>query len=77
MKSYIYISMTVLGTLYSQVASKWHMARIGHLLEYWPEKLGFLGIQLMNSRILSGLAAAFLAALSGMRAMTRFDLSYA
>jgi len=77
MKSYIYIFMTVLGTVYSQVAIKWHMGKIGQLPESLPEKVGFLCSQLLNPWILSGLAGAFLAALSWMAAMTRFNLSYA
>ena len=69
--------MTILGMVYSQLAIKWHMAGVGPLPEALPEKLGFLGAQLFNPWILSGLAAAFLAALSWMAAMTQFDLSYA
>jgi multidrug transporter EmrE-like cation transporter len=76
-KNHIYIFITVLAMVYCQVAVKWHMSRLGALPVSLPEKLGFLVTQLLNPWILSALAAAFLAALSWMAAMTRFDLSYA
>jgi len=77
MTSYIYIVMTILFTVYGQLAIKWHMSSVGPLPAAFLDKLGFLCLQLFNPWIMSGLASALLAALSWMAAMTRFELSYA
>jgi len=73
---YFYIALTVLFTVYGQLVLKWQMTgktlpadRIAALI--------FLLRQYTNPWILSGLIAAFLASMSWIAAMTRFQLSYA
>lgn len=74
---YLYIFCTIGFTVYGQLIIKWTMDKQGGLPEPLAEKLLFLLQLLWNPWILSGFAAAFLAALSWMAAMTKFDISYA
>lgn len=77
MKTYAYVFLTILFTVYGQLAIKWHMARVGALPERLADRVVFLSLQLANPWIFSGLVSAFLAALCWMAAMTKFDLSHA
>ncbi|GAB2554409.1 EamA family transporter [Gracilibacillus alcaliphilus] len=74
---YFYIAGTIIFTVYGQLIIKWTMDRQGGLPEEWWDKFLFLLQLLFNPWILSGFFAAFLAALSWMAAMTKFDISYA
>ncbi|UOQ83719.1 EamA family transporter [Gracilibacillus salinarum] len=74
---YLYIFCTIGFTVYGQLIIKWTMDKQGGLPEVWSEKILFLLQLLLNPWILSGFAAAFLAALSWMAAMSKFDISYA
>lgn len=74
---HVYIALTLALTVYGQLVLKWQMGSAGALPEGTLAKLGFLFGQLLNPWILSGFAAAFLASLAWMAAMTRFDLGYA
>ncbi|MDG2992410.1 EamA family transporter [Candidatus Synechococcus calcipolaris G9] len=56
---------------------KWQVSLAGPLPQQTAEKLLHLAYLLLNPWIISGFAAAFLAALSWMAAMTKFPLSYA
>lgn len=71
------IAITILLTVYGQLVLKWQMGGAGSLPPGGLEKLGFLLRQFGNPWILSGLAAAFLASLAWMAAMTRMELNYA
>jgi drug/metabolite transporter (DMT)-like permease len=75
--NYIYIFATIAFTIYGQLILKARIARYGALPEEFWEKIGFLLSLLRDPLILSGFAAAFLASLSWMAAMTKFDLSHA
>ena len=74
---HIYIALTLLLTVYGQLVLKWQMGGVGPLPEGHGDKLWFLLRQFSNPWIIGGLAAAFLASLAWMAAMTRFDLNYA
>ncbi|MFC4023782.1 EamA family transporter [Oceanobacillus longus] len=74
---YLFIFSTITFTVYGQLVIKWTMDKQGGLPEAWTDKFMFLIQLLMNPWILSGFLAAFLAALSWMAAMTKFDISYA
>ncbi|UJL45465.1 EamA family transporter [Virgibacillus sp. NKC19-16] len=74
---YAYIFSTIFFTVYGQLILKWKINQFGSLPEAWIDKFGFLFQILFNPWILSGFLAAFLAALSWMAAMTKFDISYA
>lgn len=74
---YAYIFGTIFFTVYGQLILKWKIDQQGALPGPFGEKFVFLLQLLMNPWILSGFFAAFLAALSWMAAMSKFDISYA
>lgn len=74
---YMYIILTVIFTVYGQLILKWRMSAVGPMPDRLFMKIVFLITQLTNIYIISGFAAAFIAALCWMAAMTKFELSYA
>ncbi|MCX5871517.1 MAG: EamA family transporter [Deltaproteobacteria bacterium] len=74
---YLYIFATIGFTVYGQLILKWRIAKFGPLPADFLEKLKFLILLLFDPAIFSGFAAAFLASLAWMAAMTKFDLSHA
>jgi multidrug transporter EmrE-like cation transporter len=75
--SYLYIFLTILLTVYGQIAIKWQVLKVGALPEGLPEKISFLLHLLLNPWIFSALAAAFLASFFWMAALTKLQLSHA
>jgi multidrug transporter EmrE-like cation transporter len=75
--SYVYIFLTVMLTVYGQIAIKWQILKSGTLPEALPDKISFLFQLLLNPWIVSALAAAFLASIFWMAAMTKLQLSEA
>ena len=75
--SYFYVFATVLLTVYGQMIIKWRVAAAGEFPVSAYDQVRFLGMLLLNPWVMSALAAAFLAALSWMVAMTKLDLSHA
>jgi|ERR1022692_3916172 multidrug transporter EmrE-like cation transporter len=74
---YVYIAMTILLTVYGQVVLKWQVTLSGSMPSDGGAKAAFLLSLLLRPWVLSGFAAAFLASIAWMAAMTKFDLSYA
>jgi len=74
---YLYIFATIGFTVYGQLILKWRIASFGPLPADTVDKLRFLISLLFDPAIFSGFAAAFLASLAWMAAMTKFDLSHA
>lgn len=74
---HLYIAATLVFTVYGQLVLKWQIGGAGALPPAHTEKVLFLLRQLLNPWIISGFAAAFLASLAWMAAMTRLDLNYA
>jgi multidrug transporter EmrE-like cation transporter len=74
---YVYIAMTILLTVYGQVVLKWQVTLSGSMPSGSGDKAAFLFSLLLRPWVLSGFAAAFLASIAWMAAMTKFDLSYA
>lgn len=74
---YLYILATIGFTVYGQLILKWRIASFGPLPTDTVEKMRFLLSLLFDPAIFSGFAAAFLASLAWMAAMTKFDLSHA
>jgi multidrug transporter EmrE-like cation transporter len=74
---HLYVLLTIVFTVYGQLVLKWQMKDVGPLPESGLQKLVFLFALVANPWILSGFAAAFLASLSWMAAMTRLEMSYA
>lgn len=77
MLDYIYIFASVLFTVYGQIVVKWQVAKAGAFPSTLPERIRFLTTLVLNPWIISGVVAGFMALLSWMAAMTKFDLSHA
>jgi multidrug transporter EmrE-like cation transporter len=74
---HIYVFSTLMLTVYGQLIVKWRVAQAGFMPTNLAGKIWFMAGLLSDPWIISVLLAAFLAALSWMAAMTKFDLSYA
>lgn len=74
---YLYIFATLGFTVYGQLILKWRITQFGTLPEELSDKLIFLLRLIFDPAIFSGFAAAFLASLAWMAAMTKFELSHA
>lgn len=74
---YLYIAATIGFTVYGQLILKWRVGFYGQMPIELLEKLKFIFSILLDPWVLSGLAAAFLASLAWIAAMTKFDLSHA
>jgi multidrug transporter EmrE-like cation transporter len=77
MIGYVYILITILLTAYGQLVLKWRMNTLGQFPQLLNEQVLFLGKALLDPYIISSFGAAFLASLTWMAALTKFDLSYA
>lgn len=77
LNSHIYIVSTIFFTVYSQLIMRWQVSSAGSLPEGAYEKLLFIGNLLLNPWVLSSIAATFLAGVSWMLTMTKFEISYA
>ncbi len=75
--SYFYVAMTILLTVYGQIALKWQVGEAGAVPADWPGKMRFLGTLLAQPMVLSAFAAAFAAALCWMLAISKLELSHA
>lgn len=75
--SYFYIFLTIVFTVYGQLAIKWQVLKAGAMPEAFPDKAIFLFQLLLNPWIISALAAALLASICWMAAMTKLQLSHA
>lgn len=74
---YLYIAATIGFTVYGQLILKWRVGFHGHLPAEVLDKMRYILGVLIDPWILSGLAAAFLASLAWIAAMTKFELSHA
>ncbi len=75
--SYFYVFLTIILTVYGQIAIKWQVLKAGALPEDAASKLHFLFHLVLNPWVLSAFLAAFLASVTWMAAMTRLQLSHA
>lgn len=71
------IAGTVAFTVYGQIVLKWQMSKAGSMPSEFGDSLAFLVRQLANGWVLSGFAAAGIAAFCWLAALSRFDLSFA
>ncbi|QKY70020.1 EamA family transporter [Lentibacillus sp. CBA3610] len=74
---YVYIFGTIVFTVFGQLVLKWQVDQAGALPEALWDKFTFLLQLLLNPWVISGFLSAFLAAISWMAAMTKFNISYA
>lgn len=75
--SFIYIILTILLTVYGQIVIKWQVNNAGEFPAATVDKLLFILRLLLNPWVISSFAAAFLASLTWMAALTKFPLSFA
>ncbi len=75
--SWVYVATTIVLTVYGQIVVKWQVLRHGALPRSLRGKTDFFVHLLLNPWVISVLAAAFIAALSWMAAMSRLPLSRA
>ncbi len=75
--SYFYIFLTIVLTVYGQIVIKWQVLKAGALPEVLPDKVAFLYNLLLNPWVISAYAAALLASIFWMAAMTKLQLSHA
>ncbi len=74
---YVYILLTVLLTAYGQLILKWRMNFLPQPPAPLPVKFWFLFKIIFDPYIFSGFFAAFLASLTWMAALAKFELSFA
>ncbi|MHC8349692.1 EamA family transporter [Pseudomonas sp. RT4P38] len=74
---YVYIFATIAFTVYGQLMLKWRISRFGALPEDLFGKFKFFANLFMDPGIFSGFFAAFLASVTWMAAMSKFDLNHA
>ncbi len=72
-----YIASTIVFTVYSQLIMRWQVGVAGPLPIGVFDKLHYVAGLLLNPWVLSGLLATFIAGVSWMLAMSKFEISYA
>ena len=77
MRGYIYILLTLLFTVYGQLILKWRLNSFDPFPSSFSGQLKYIGATLIDPYILSSFAAAFLASITWIAALTKFQLSYA
>ena len=75
--SYFYILITIFLTVYGQLVVKWQVSLAGVFPASGWEKVLFLSKLLINPWVVSAMAAALLAGMAWMAAMTQLQLSHA
>src|SRR5882724_1350340 len=75
--SYVYVTLTILLTIYGQLVLKWQVVNAGAFPDRSREKIWFLIRLLGNPGVISVYLAAFLASLAWTAALTKLPLSYA
>jgi multidrug transporter EmrE-like cation transporter len=74
---HLYILSTILFTVYSQLVLRWQVGAAGQAPADTVGKVSFIASLLMNPWVITGILATFLAGVSWMLAMTRFEIGYA
>jgi multidrug transporter EmrE-like cation transporter len=74
---YIYIFLTIIFTVYGQLILKWRMNLKGVMPDILPEKITYFFNAFLDLWVISGFLSAFLASLTWMATLTKFELSYA
>ena len=75
--NYIYIFATLVFTVYGQLILKWRISSFGDMPSTYSSVFSYYLSLFSDPYILSGFFSAFLASLTWMAAMTKFELSYA
>lgn len=75
--NHLYITATILFGLYSQLIMRWQVSLAGELPLDTLGKFYFVVKLLLNPWVFSSILATFLAGVSWMLTMTKFEISYA
>jgi multidrug transporter EmrE-like cation transporter len=75
--SFLYILITIIGTVLGQLMLKSGMLQVGQMPSNLKECVPFFFRALTNSRVVFSLVLAFIAAMGWIAAVSRFKLSYA
>jgi multidrug transporter EmrE-like cation transporter len=73
--AWIYVLLTIAFTTVGQLLFKWQLSQAGPLPDQPGPMLLFLIQQVFSLRIILGLGAAFIASLTWMAALTKFQLN--
>lgn len=76
-EGYLYISVTIILTVYGQLILKWRMEKIGLLPNSLSDKCILLFQQVLDPWMWSVAVAMLISVISWMISMTKFELSYA
>lgn len=74
---HVYIVLTIILTVYSQLVIRWQASLEGALPASTSGKVDFVMSLLINPWVFSAIIATFFAGVSWMLAMTKFEISYA
>jgi multidrug transporter EmrE-like cation transporter len=74
---YVYVALTILLTVYGQLAIKWQVGHAGPLPETAEQQVRYFVRLLLNPWVVTAIVAAFGAMICWMGAMTKFELSKA
>lgn len=74
--NYIYVFLTIALTVYGQIVLKWRVDKISTLEDRNIAKIQFYIQILLDPVVISGFAAAFIASLAWMAALTKFPLNH-
>lgn len=73
----LYVFFTILFTVYGQLVIKWQVSQVGAMPEELTQKALFLGKLILNPWVMTGFAAAFLASVCWMAALTKYPINVA
>jgi multidrug transporter EmrE-like cation transporter len=76
-KAWIFVVMTLVGTVAGQLVLKYAVTQHGEIPKDMAGAVGFIGRTLLDPLVLLSLALAFLAALTWIAAVSRLSLSTA
>lgn len=74
---FVYLGLTILFTVYSQLVFKWQISQAGTPPPDMAERILFFLRQYFTPWIISGMAAGFLASFAWMATLNEFQLSFA
>lgn len=77
LKEYIYIYLTIIFTVYGQIIIKWRMPVFGDLPIDNNDKIVFFVRVLLDPFVISAFLSAFIASVTWIAALTKFELNYA
>ncbi len=72
-----YIIMTIVFTVYSQLILRWQVSEAGSAPADNLEKINYIFKLLLRPWVITGIVSTFMAGISWMLTMTKYEISYA